>query len=103
MTEDPARNRYFAMVFAQMIAVAGAVFGLIIMGRAEDMVMRLLGAAILLSGLYCIAVVPRALTLRSSTRSTVRSSWPRFNIRPSMPITEYCPCRSRRRGRFSIR
>ena len=27
MTEDQARNRYFAMVFAQMIAVAGAVFG----------------------------------------------------------------------------
>lgn len=67
MTEDPARNRYFAMVFAQMIAVAGAVFGLIIMGRAEDMVMRLLGAAILLSGLYCIAVVPRALARRWRT------------------------------------
>ncbi len=29
MTEDQARNRYFAMVFAQMIAVAGAVFDLV--------------------------------------------------------------------------
>ncbi len=67
MTEDQARNRYFTMVFAQMIAVAGAVFGLIIMGRAEDMPMRLLGAAILMSGLYCIAVVPRALARRWRT------------------------------------
>jgi len=67
MTEDPARNRYFTMVFVQMIAVAGAVFGLVILGKADTMWMRLLGAAILLSGLYCIAVVPRALARRWRT------------------------------------
>jgi hypothetical protein len=67
MTEDPARNRYFTMVFVQMIAAAGAVFGLVILGKADSMWMRLLGAAILLSGLYCIAVVPRALARRWRT------------------------------------
>ncbi|HSX56395.1 MAG TPA: hypothetical protein VLG14_13915 [Sphingomonas sp.] len=67
MTEDPARNRYFTMVFVQMVAVAGAVFGLVILGKADTMWMRLLGAAILLSGLYCIAVVPRALARRWRT------------------------------------
>lgn len=67
MSEDPARGRYFLMVFAQMIAVAGAVFGLVIMGRAEEMTVRILGAAILISGLYCIAVVPRALARRWRT------------------------------------
>ncbi len=70
MTEDPARGRYFAMVFVQMIAVAGAVFGLVIMGRTEDMWLRILGAAILISGLYCIAVVPRAMARRWRTPPT---------------------------------
>lgn len=70
MTEDPARNRYFLMVFAQIAAVAGAVFGLVILGKADTMWIRLLGAAILLSGLYCIAVVPRALARRWRTPPT---------------------------------
>ena len=70
MTEDPARNRYFLMVLAQIGAVAGAVFGLVILGKADTMWMRLLGAAILLSGLYCIAVVPRALARRWRTPPT---------------------------------
>ncbi len=70
MTEDPARNRYFAMVFAQMIAVAGAVFGLVIIGRSDAIWLRILGAAILISGLYCIAVVPRAMARRWRTPPT---------------------------------
>ncbi|WP_343521534.1 hypothetical protein [Sphingomonas sp.] len=70
MTEDPARNRYFAMVFAEMLAVAGAVFGLAIMAKTDTMWLRILGAAILLSGLYCIAVVPRAMARRWRTPPT---------------------------------
>lgn len=70
MTEDPARSRYFLMVMSQIVAVAGAVFGLVILGKAETMWMRLLGAAILLSALYCIAVVPRALARRWRTPPT---------------------------------
>lgn len=67
MSEDPARNRYFLMVLAQIVAVAGAVFGLVIIGRSDAMELKLLGAAILLSGLYCVAVVPRALARRWRT------------------------------------
>ncbi|PKP93110.1 MAG: hypothetical protein CVT77_06800 [Alphaproteobacteria bacterium HGW-Alphaproteobacteria-16] len=67
MSEDPARNRYFLMVLAQIVAVAGAVFGLVIIGWSEAMELKLLGAAILLSGLYCVAVVPRALARRWRT------------------------------------
>ncbi|QDX28179.1 hypothetical protein FPZ54_08600 [Sphingomonas suaedae] len=55
------------MVSSQIVAVAGAVFGLVIMGKADSMWMRILGAAILISGLYCIAVVPRALARRWRT------------------------------------
>lgn len=67
MTEDPARSRYFLMVLAQIVAVAGAVFGLVLMAKADAGWIRVLGGAILLSGLYCIAVVPRALARRWRT------------------------------------
>ncbi len=70
MTDDPARSRYYLMVSAQIAAVAGAVFGLVIMGKAEATWIRILGAAILISGLYCIAVVPRALARRWRTPPT---------------------------------
>ena len=42
----------------------GAVFGLIVLARAPDTGMRVLGAAIVLSALYAMAVVPRGLTAK---------------------------------------
>lgn len=70
MTEDPARARYYMMVSSQIVAVAGAVFGLVILGKAEVTWIRFLGAGILLSALYCMAVVPRALARRWRTPPT---------------------------------
>lgn len=70
MTEDPARNRYFAMVGVQMVAVIGAVFGLVLMGRATNWYFTILGAAILLAGLYVMAVVPRAMARKWRTPPT---------------------------------
>lgn len=67
MTEDPARNRYFAMVGVQLLAVIGAVFGLVLMGRATDWYFTILGAAILMAGLYFMAVVPRAMARKWRT------------------------------------
>lgn len=61
MSRDPAKRRWFAIVATRLAAVAGAVFGLVLVGRAHDMPSKLLGAAILLSALYMMAVVPRAL------------------------------------------
>ncbi|MEG3180860.1 hypothetical protein [Sphingomonas sp. LT1P40] len=67
MIEDPARGRYYMMVSSQIAAVAGAVFGLVIIGRSNTTELKILGAAILLAGLYCVAVVPRALARRWRT------------------------------------
>ncbi len=64
---DPARNRWFAMMGVNLLATAGAVLGLLIAGRAVGWEMRVLGAAILLSSLYMMAVVPRAMARRWRT------------------------------------
>jgi hypothetical protein len=62
-----ARNRYFAIVGVNMLATAGAVFGLIVAGRAQNWEHSVLGGAILLSSLYMMAVVPRAMARRWRT------------------------------------
>ena len=62
-----ARNRYFVLVAVRLIGAAGAVFGLVLLGRAIDLPTRLLGAAIVLSALAMIALVPRALAHRWRT------------------------------------
>ena len=59
--EAQARNRYYAMAGVNLIATAGAVFGLVIAGRAHGWELRVLGGAIILSSLYMMAVVPRAM------------------------------------------
>jgi len=65
--ESRARSRYFAMTGVNLIAALGAVFGLVIAGRATGWELRVLGAAILLSALYMMAVVPRAMARRWRT------------------------------------
>jgi hypothetical protein len=67
MSEDPARGRYFAMVGVQMVAVAGAVFGLVIAGRAQVWWQSVLGGAILLAGLFAMVVVPKAMARKWRT------------------------------------
>ncbi|WP_448659725.1 hypothetical protein ACPVPU_04240 [Sphingomonas sp. CJ99] len=64
-----ARNRYFLMIGANLVGVAGAVFGLLLIGRAADTPSRLIGGALVLAALYWIAVVPRALARRWRSRS----------------------------------
>lgn len=59
--ESLARNRYYMMMGVNMGAVAGAVFGLVIAGRSHDTWQTVLGGAIVLSALYVMAVVPRAM------------------------------------------
>ncbi|MBX3594234.1 MAG: hypothetical protein KF783_07165 [Sphingomonas sp.] len=55
------------MISTQIAAVAGAVFGLVIIGRSDVLELKILGAAILIAGLYCLAVVPRALARKWRT------------------------------------
>ena len=66
-TEAQSRNRYYAMTAVHILATAGAVFGLVIAGRAQSWGMTVLGGAIILSSLYMMAVVPRALARRWKT------------------------------------
>ena len=56
-----ARTRYYVIAGINLAATAGAVFGLVLAGRASAWPQQLLGGAILLSGLYVMATVPRAL------------------------------------------
>lgn len=62
-----ARNRYYMMMAVNMGAVAGAVFGLVLAGRSNGWEQTVLGAAIVLSALYVMAVVPRAMARKWRT------------------------------------
>ena len=59
--EKLARTRYYIMAGVNLVASAGAVFGLILAAKARVWPIQILGGAIVLSGLYVMAVVPRAL------------------------------------------
>ncbi|MFD1034027.1 hypothetical protein ACFQ15_05105 [Sphingomonas hankookensis] len=62
MTDDAlARNRWMILVAIRIVTACGAVFGVILVARAQDTTMRVLGVAIVLSALYAMAVVPRGL------------------------------------------
>lgn len=65
--ETRARNRYFALAAIRLVSAAGGVFGLLLLGRAHSTAPRVLGAAIVLSALAVIAIVPRSLARRWRT------------------------------------
>lgn len=65
--ERTARNRWFAIVAVRLVATAGAVLGLVLLARATDTPTKILGIAIVLSGIYMTAVVPKALAHRWRT------------------------------------
>jgi len=69
MTPDDARarNRYYAMSAVNILATAGAVFGLVIAGRSNSWAGSVMGGAIILSSLYMMYVVPRAMARRWKT------------------------------------
>ena len=64
MTPDPARHRWFIIVAIQIACTAGSVFGLVVAGRGTQWWHQLLGGAIVLTGLYLMVILPKALTLR---------------------------------------
>lgn len=67
MSDKRARSRYFGLVAVRLIGTAGAVFGLVLLARAPDAPLRILGFAIVLSALAMIGIVPRSLAARWRT------------------------------------
>ena len=67
MSDDLARRRWLAITLTRIAGTAGAVFGLILAGRATTLPPQLLGIGIVLSALLMIAIVPRALAHRWRT------------------------------------
>lgn len=62
-----ARNRYYLMMAANLVGVAGAVLGLLIAGRSTTTELTLLGGTLLLASLWVMAAVPRMLARRWRT------------------------------------
>jgi len=62
-----ARRRYFLMAGARLIGAVGAMFGIVLMGRAETLAPRLIGFALTLAALLVMATLPRALARRWRT------------------------------------
>ena len=62
-----AQKRYYLIMAVNLVATAGAVLGLLVAGRSNSWEGSVLGGAILLSGLYVMAVVPRAMARRWRT------------------------------------
>ncbi len=64
MSDIIARNRWFTIVAVRVAASIGTVLGLILLARSLQWPTRMLGAGIILAGLYMMAVVPRSLARR---------------------------------------
>ncbi|MGN7998563.1 hypothetical protein [Sphingomonas sp.] len=62
-----ARNRYFLMMGANCVGVAGAVLALLILGRAKTNELTMLGIALMLASFWFMAAVPRMLARRWRT------------------------------------
>lgn len=62
--KDPAFRRWLAMSGVRIAGAIGGAFGVVLLGRAQDLPDRLLGAGIVIAALWMIATVPRALARR---------------------------------------
>lgn len=69
MTPDDAlaRRRWFAILAARFAGMAGAVFGLLLVARAQALAPKVLGIAIVLSAMAMVMIVPPALARRWRT------------------------------------
>ena len=61
---DPAFARWAALAGVRLAATFGAILGIVLLGRAETTAPRVLAVAIVLSALWMLATVPRALARR---------------------------------------
>lgn len=66
--EALARRRWIMIRAIELAGVAGAIFGLILIGRSDALPPRLLGFAIVVSAMAMVATVPRGLAHRWRSR-----------------------------------
>lgn len=64
---DPAQNKWLAIVAARLAGAAGAVFGVVLLARAETLGPKVLGVAIVLAALAMMAIVPASLARKWRT------------------------------------
>lgn len=64
MSGAEARRRWLAITAVRVAAPAGAILGVVLVGRSADWPTRLLGFALVASALVVLATVPRALARR---------------------------------------
>jgi hypothetical protein len=73
-TPTESRNRFLLINAARLAGVAGAVFGIVLIGRFEQMPLKMLGAAIVLSSIYMSWTIPAALAHRWASWGNVRTN-----------------------------
>lgn len=59
-----ARTRWLVMVGTRLAGAAGALFGLILISRAHEILPKIIGVGIVLSAIVMIAIVPLSLAHR---------------------------------------
>jgi hypothetical protein len=78
MTDQPtpieSRNRFLIINATRLAGIAGAVFGIVLIGRFEQMPLKLLGGAIVLSSIYMSWTIPAALAHRWATPGNVQTN-----------------------------
>ena len=62
-----ARGRYFVMALSRIVTAAGAVLGVVLVGRSTETGPKVLGIAIILAAMLVMAIVPRHLAQRWRT------------------------------------
>lgn len=62
-----ARNRWLLIQLARLACVAVAVLGVVLLGKAQDLVQQALGLAIALMAMWMMMIVPKMLAHRWRT------------------------------------
>ena len=73
-TATEARNRWLIINAARIAGIAGAVFGIVLIGRFEQWPLKALGAAIVLSAIYMSWTIPAALAHRWASPGNVQTN-----------------------------
>ena len=63
-----ARRRWLAIQGVRLGGVAGAMFGLVLLGRAETLAPRVIGVALVVSAMLVMMIVPASLAHRWRSR-----------------------------------